>query len=91
MKTLLDILRDSLPNGAELQNEKETTNRFKYDFYYMGKSVKGEICKAVAPGFEESYVCRAVATCMSQIYIGAGDMEHGAYWLKIAQVGRMDP
>ena len=50
MHTLFDILESSLPEGAELKNKKETSNRFKYDFCFNGISVHGEICKAVAPG-----------------------------------------
>lgn len=87
MQTLLDILKDNLPDGAELRNEKETTNRFKYDFYYKRKTIKGEIGKTVAPGHEKVFVIKAIATCISQIYLADGNLDDGMYWLKIATNG----
>lgn len=89
MKTLLDILKDCLPDGAEVQSEKETTNRFKCNFCFGGHTVHMEISKAVAPGHELSYVSRAIATSMAQIYLGAGDLEHGQHWLNIAAAGKL--
>ena len=89
MHTLFDILESSLPAGAELKNKKETSNRFKYDFCFNGISVHGEICKAVAPGMEKSFVARAIATSMSQIYLSVGDLAQGKYWLDAAARGTL--
>lgn len=75
--------------NAEVQSEKETTNRFKFDFCFNGHTAHGEISKAVAPGHELSCVSRAIATSMAQLYLGAGDLEHGQYWLNIAAAGKL--
>ena len=83
--TLLDILKENLPEGAVVKQENELPNRYKQCFEFDGETVNGEIVKTVSPGYEKSYVVNAIATMMSQIYSKKGDMEKMLYWLEIAQ------
>lgn len=85
MKSLLDILKENLPAGVTLKNEKETTNRFKYDFCFGLQCISGEIFKAVAPGYEKSYVIRTIATHMVQIYVCTGEVEQAHHWLNVSK------
>ena len=90
MNTLLEILQTNLPTGARLEKTNETANRFKFDFCYNGDCVQYDICKAVAPGHEKTYVTRAIANCMAQIFLSAGKIENATYWLTVAAKGSMN-
>ncbi|MBE6954484.1 MAG: hypothetical protein E7449_01055 [Ruminococcaceae bacterium] len=89
MKTLLDILIEKLPDGAEIRNAKETNNRFRFDFVYDGGVSKGNMSKTCAPGREERYVIQEIAAHMAGIALNKGDRIGAEQWLAVAMSGEM--
>ena len=89
MKTLLDLLIENLPEGAEIRNAKETTSRFRYDFVFDGEVRKGNMFKTCAPGCEESFVTKEIAGHMANISLGKGDMDGAKRWLDVCMTGKM--
>lgn len=89
MYTLLDVLKENLPEGAVLKNVRETANHYKYKFCFGGISVPGEISKTVSLGYEKTFVIRTIATSMSQICISTGDISGAQHWLEIASKGKL--
>lgn len=83
MKSLLDLLSERLPEGAEIRNAKETSNRFKYIFAYDGYTSNGNMMKMCAPGYEERYIAREIATHMANVYLQKGDLEKAKALLKV--------
>lgn len=90
MKTLLDLLIEKLPEGAEIRNAKETTNRFKFIFAYDGYTTRGSVMKMCAPGHEGRYVIKEIASHMATICImDKKDLAEGKKWLDIGMTGEM--
>lgn len=87
--TLLDILKNNLPDGVKLTDERETASRFKFTLSFDGVSINGEIEKTVSPGYERSFVSRVIATCMGKISLQKGDIESCKRWLECSQKGTL--
>lgn len=84
MKTMLDFVRDALPDGAMVEKPRELANYYRFHFSYAGRSIKSEVPKTVAPGYEKKTAERTVATCMAQIFMEIGDSEQMRRWLSTA-------
>ena len=89
MKTLMDFVNDTLPEGATVKRLKELSNCFRFQFCYSGYLTQGEIPKATSPGCEKKLALRTVATCMSKICLEAGDTTRAHDWLEVALTGKM--
>ncbi len=89
MKTLLDLLIEKLPEGAEIRNAKVTNNRIKFIFAYDGYTSRGSMLKMCAPGHEERYVIKHIAIHMATICIAdKKDLEEGMKWIDIERQAR---
>lgn len=53
MKTMLDFVKDALPEGAVIDSPKELASCYRFHFSYSGHSIKWEVPKTVAPGYEK--------------------------------------
>ena len=89
MKTLLDLLTELLPEGAELRNAKETSSRFHFDFVYEGGVSKGNMFKVCALGYEERFVTQEIASHMASILLDKGDVDGAKMWLNVSSTGKM--
>ena len=89
MKTLLDLLVEMLPEGAEIRNAKETTSRFKFDFVYEGGVSKGNMFKVCALGYEKRFVAQEIASHMASILLDKGDVDGAKMWLNVSSTGEM--
>ena len=84
MKTMLDFGKDALPEGAVIDSPKELASCYRFHFSYSGHSIKWEVPKTVAPGYEKKTAERTVATCMTQIFMETGEVEQARKWLEAA-------
>lgn len=84
MKTMLDFVKDALPEDAIVEKPKELASCYRFRFSYAGHSIKAEVPKTVAPGYAKRTAERTVATCMAQIFMEIGDTEQMQKWLNAA-------
>lgn len=84
MKTLIDIMIQNLPAGAEIRNVKETSGRFRYEFVYGGKVDNGSIFKVCSPGRETEYVTQVIASHMAVFSLKEGKIDEAKAWLDTA-------
>lgn len=84
LKTMLDFVKDALPEGAVIDSPKELASCYRFHFSYSGHSIKWEVPKTVAPGYEKKTAERTVATCMTQIFMETGEVEQARKWLEAA-------
>ena len=89
MKTMLDLLTEMLPKGAEIRNAKETASRFKFDFVYDGKVSKGNMFKTCAPGREKRFITQEIASHMAAILLENGDLSGAKMLLNASSTGDM--
>lgn len=84
MKAMLDFVRDVLPECSIIEKPKELASYYRFRFSYTGHSIKAEVPKTVAPGYERKTAERTVATCMAQIFMEIGDRAQMRKWLNAA-------
>ena len=85
MKTMLDFVKDALPEGAVIDSPKELASCYRFHFSYSGHSIKWEVPKTVAPGYEKKTAERTVATCMTQIFMETGEVEQLVVMIIVSQ------
>jgi len=82
MKTMLDILRERLPDGLEITKVKDKASASQTEiwFTYQGMESKGWLQKTCAPGCENRVCDRTVANAMMGFALKSKDLEMAEHW-----------
>lgn len=82
MKTMLDILKERLPEGLEIVKVKDRANasQIQVFFSYEGKESTNWIRKTCAPGWEEKLCDRTIASTMLGYALDRKNLEMADYW-----------
>lgn len=67
MESVLDVMQRLLPEGASLENVKESKTNFRIEFRYDGCISTGALLKGVFAGHEEDYATKEIALHMANI------------------------
>lgn len=80
--SMIDILKDILPDGAAISKEKETGAKYVFTMEYKGmKAEKCELRKTCAPGYEEQVCRNTLNTTIAGMYAEAGQAAEAKKWL----------
>ncbi len=82
VKTMIDILIENLPEGAEVKKVKEKNSKYEFDFCYGDYTERTDIFKTCAPGYEKNYVESSIAACMAGAMLAQNDIEGAKRWLE---------
>ena len=82
MKTMLDILKERLPEGMEIVKVKDKANASQTEvwFGYQGMEVKSWLMKFCAPGCENKICDRTIANSMLGFALKLENIEMAEYW-----------
>ncbi|MBQ9739716.1 MAG: hypothetical protein IJV91_02140 [Kiritimatiellae bacterium] len=82
MKTMLDILKERLPEGLEIVKVKDRSNasQIQVFFSYEGEESTNWISKTCAPGWEEKLCDRTIASTMLGYALDRKDLAMADYW-----------
>ena len=82
MKSMIDILKERLPDGLEIINVKGKTNASQSEiwFSYQGMVDKNWISKTCAPGWENKLCDRTIATSMLGFALKLKNIDMIDYW-----------
>ncbi len=82
MKTMLDILKERLPEGLEIVKvkDKASASQIKIWFSYKGMESVSWIYKTCAPGCEIKICDQTIASAMLGIALNLKDIEMADYW-----------
>lgn len=82
MKTMLDILKERLPNGLEITRSKDRRNSSQVEiwFRYQGYVTRGELQKVCAPGYAEKNCDFTINNAMLSIALKKGDADMAEFW-----------
>lgn len=82
--TMLDIFQKTIeeaPVDLRILSVKEGSVKSKLVVECSGQKTTIELSNTCTPKEEQTYCWQVLATAMSSIYIGAGDLEKGRLWL----------
>lgn len=79
--TMLDVLKERLPEGLEIKATKEKSSKYEVTFVFDGVEEKAELPKTCAPAYQNETADSTVRTAMSAIYIKKGDYAEAQAWL----------
>lgn len=84
MKTMLDILRERLPEGLEIikVHDKSGSSQIKVDFSYNGTETVGYLYKTCAPGQAERNCDFIIYSTMISIGLKNNDLYMAQEWMK---------
>lgn len=82
MKTMLDILKERLPEGLEIVKVKDRSNasQIQVFFSYEGEESTNWISKTCVPGWEEKLCDRTIASTMLGYALDRKDLAMADYW-----------
>lgn len=82
MKTMLDILKERLPEGLEVikVKDKASASQFELWFAYRGMEEKNWLHKTCAPGYENKLCDQTIASTMMGFALELRDIEMAEYW-----------
>lgn len=82
METMIDILRERLPDGLEITKVKDTASasQIKIWFTYKGMEAVNWISKTCAPGCATRLCDKTIASTMLAIALDLKDLEMADYW-----------
>ena len=82
MKTMLDILKERLPEGLEIIRTKDLASggKVRIWFRYQGYEVQEELQKTCAPGYSEKNCDFTINNAMLSISLKKGDVDMMEYW-----------
>lgn len=82
MKTMLDILKERLPDGMEISKVKDTASSCQLEiwFSYQGMEDKNWLTKVCAPGCEHKICDQTIATSMLGFALKLKNLEMCDYW-----------
>lgn len=89
MKTMLDIVKERLPEGIEIASVKEDRSKYEVTLTDGEYSSKCWVNKTYAPNMYERAADSAIYNAMAGIAIDRGDIATGkAFLAKIAELGK---
>jgi len=82
MKTMIDILKERLPEGLEVVKvkDKASASQAQITFAYKGLESGSWIYKTCAPGCEYKLCDSTIASVMMSFGIKLHDLEMAEYW-----------
>lgn len=80
-KTMLDILKERLPDGLTIATVKETNSKYNIGFSFEVESAKAELPKSCAHGYHNEVADYTVITAMSNVYMSRGEYTKAKEWL----------
>lgn len=82
MKTMLDILKERLPEGVEVVKVKSKASASQSEvwFVYQGMEGKTWLSKTCAPGYENKICDQNIATLMLGFALQMKNLEMAEYW-----------
>lgn len=85
--TMLDILKNRLPDGLMITDAKEKPSKYIVKFAYNGEQLsgQGELMKACAPGKENAICDTAIQVAMTGFMLNKGDLEGAKQWMDYAK------
>lgn len=81
MKTMLDILKELLPDNLEIKSVKELGSKYKIVLEFENEQTTAELRKCCLPGCEHTLAFDTIKTAMSTIYFNRGDYINCKRWL----------
>ena len=81
MNTMLDILKELLPDNLHIQSVKEFSTKYKIVFEFEGDTTIAELRKSCIPGNEHTLAFDTIKTAMSTIYFNRQDYIKCKQWL----------
>ena len=78
---MLNILRERLLDGMEIQKAKEKPSKYEITFVVYGKEYKNEIPKTCAPGAQNYFVDTAMYSVMCAAEMDRCDLNAAKVWL----------
>lgn len=89
MKTMLDVLRERLPDGLEIikVQDKANASQIKMWFRYKGAETVNWVSKTCAPGYATKLCDQTIASTMMGIALDLQDLEMAEQW-KDRMLGR---
>lgn len=79
---MLNTLKSILPDGIEIKDIKELSNRYKLRISYRGMEASTELYKLCSPGEQVAVCQKAIDTAMSTMYMNIGDLKKAGEWLR---------
>lgn len=85
--TMLDILRNRLPDGLTIIEAKEKPSKYIVKFAYKGEALsgQGELTKACTPGKENAICDTTIQVAMTGYMLDKGDLEGAKHWMDYAK------
>ena len=85
--TMLDILRNRLPDGLTITEAKEKPSKYIVKFAYNGEALsgQGELMKACTPGKENAICDTTIQVIMTGLMLDKGDVEGAKHWMDYAK------
>ena len=81
MKTMLDVLKELLPEELSIKSVKEYSSKYKIVFEFENEQASAELRKSCIPGTEHNVAYDTIKTAMSTIYFNRGDYINCKKWL----------
>ena len=81
MKTMLDVLKEVLPEELNIKSVKEYGSKYKIVFEFENEQASAELSKSCMPGTEHALAYDTIKTAMSTIYFNRGDYINCKKWL----------
>lgn len=79
--TMLEIMKERLPEGLEIVRVRELAGRSKILFSYDGVEVTGYLPKTCAPGKETNVADFNIHTVMMEARMRKGDIDGAREWM----------
>ena len=78
--TMLEIMKNRLPEGAIIVQAKEKPSRFDLIVEVDGITTKGSLPKTCSPNMAENVVDFSICTFMMGAYLESGNFEKAKIW-----------
>lgn len=85
--TMLDILKNRLPDGLAILEAKEKPSKYLVKFAYNGEQLAGhgELVKACTPGKENAVCDTTIQVAMTGFMLDKGDLDGTKRWMDYAK------
>lgn len=82
MKTMIDILRERLPEGLEIikVKDKASASQIQIFFSYEGAESTNWISKTCVPGYQNRLCDKTIASTMLHYALQRKDLKMADYW-----------
>lgn len=83
MRTMVDILKERLPEGLEIVKvqDKGSSSQYLIWFAYQGTETKGWLYKTCAPGQAEKNCDFVICSTMMSVALKRNDLDMAEHWM----------